>query len=222
MLPGRKAAETGFDKPPSGDKSLAQAPLFVLRLAPTEARMNLTELDIMVIIIVAVSAVMGAIRGFVTEVLSLGAWVGTVVALRLFQAPLATLLTPTVGTVGGAAVLAFAVIVGVAYLAGRLIANAVGARTRTSVLGPLDRALGLGFGGLKGFILVSLAFLLITIIFDTFGGGRAARPEWMTQSRTYPILDTTSAKISDFVDRRRRGEAIFGGDAAVANGADAR
>lgn len=175
--------------------------------------MNLTGLDTLVIIAIVGSGVLGFVRGFVTEVLSLVAWVGIVIALKLFHAPLAAVIAPIVGTVGGSAVMAFAVIAGVAYFAGRLIANAVGSRTRTSVLGPLDRALGLGFGGLKGLIFVSLAFLLVSLVIDTMGGGRAARPEWMTKSRTYPILDSTSAKIADFVDRRRRGETMFGTDA---------
>lgn len=174
--------------------------------------MNLTALDTLVIIAILGSAVLGFMRGFVTEVLSLVAWVGIVIALKLFHAPLAAVIAPTVGTVGGSAVMAFAVIAGLAYFAGRLIANAVGARTRTSILGPLDRALGLGFGGLKGLIFVSLAFLLVSLVIDTMGGGRSQRPEWMTKSRTYPVLDATSAKIADFVDRRRRGEAMFGTD----------
>lgn len=167
----------------------------------------------LVIVAVVGSGVLGFMRGFVTEVLSLVAWVGIVIALRFFHAPMAALIAPTVGTVGGSAVLAFAVIAGAAYFTGRMITNAVGNRTRTSVLGPLDRALGLGFGGLKGLIFVSLAFLLVTLVVDTMGGGRSQRPEWMTKSRTYPILDATSAKIADFVDRRRRGEAMFGTDA---------
>ena len=115
--------------------------------------------------------------------------------------------------------LAFAIVSGIAYFGGRLVANAVGNRTRTSIIGPLDRALGLGFGGLKGLIFVSLAFLLIVLVVDTMGGGREARPEWMTKSRTYPLLDATSAKIADFVDRRRRGRPMFGADSD--NAADA-
>ncbi len=181
--------------------------------------MNLTALDILVIIAVVGSGILGFLRGFVTEVLSLVAWVGIVIALKLFHAPVAGLLAPTVGTVSGAAVLAFAIVAGVAYFGGRLIANAVGNRTRTSIVGPLDRALGLAFGGLKGLIFVSLAFLLVVLVVDTMGGGRDQRPLWMTKSRTYPILDTTSAKIADFVDRRRRGEGMFGTGAD--NAADA-
>ena len=184
--------------------------------------MHFTALDILVIIAVVGSGILGFMRGFVTEVLSLVAWVGIVIALKLFHAPLTGLLAPTVGTASGAGVLAFAIVSGLAYFGGRLIANAVGNRTRTSILGPLDRALGLGFGGLKGLIFVSLGFLLIVLVIDTMGGGRTARPAWMTSSRTYPILDTTSAKIADFVDRRRRGRPMFGSDDAAAEDARLR
>lgn len=172
--------------------------------------MTFTALDIIVLLAVAGAAVLGFIRGFVTEVLALLAWVLIVLALKFLHTPLAQLLAKPVGTSQGAAVLSFAIIVGVTYFGGRLVANAVGSRTRDSFLGPLDRALGLGFGALKGLILVSLAFLLMVLVVDTVRGGRAKRPEWMTGSTTYPLLDNVSATIADFVDRRRKGEPVFG------------
>ena len=172
--------------------------------------MGLTALDMIVLIAVAGAAVMGLMRGFVTEVLSLFAWIAITAALKLFHVPLAQVLTHYVGTVSGAAVLAFAIITGVTYFGGRAVAKAIGARTRSSVLGPIDRALGFGFGALKGLILASLAFLLVALVVDTARGGPARRPDWMTTSRTYPLLNATSAGIADFVDRRRRGLPVFG------------
>jgi membrane protein required for colicin V production len=176
--------------------------------------MNLTALDMIVLLLVAGAAVLGLVRGFVTEVLSLFAWVAIVAALKLFHVPVAAALSQVVGTVSGAAVAAFALIAGVTYIGGRLVANAIGKRTRTSILGPVDRALGFGFGALKGLILASLGFLLATLVVDTARGGRAQRPEWMVKSRTYPLLNATSASIADFVDRRRRGLPVFGKEKA--------
>ena len=170
--------------------------------------MGLTALDIIVLLAIGGAAVLGLQRGFVAEVLSLGAWVAAVIALKLFHAPLAAALTGSVGTVSGAAVLAFALLTGGTYVAGRLIANAVGKRTRTGVLGPVDRALGFGFGALKGLVLASLAFLLVALVVDTASGGRQRRPAWITTSRTYTLLDSTSAGIADMLDRRRRGAPL--------------
>jgi membrane protein required for colicin V production len=174
--------------------------------------MGLSAIDIIVLLAVGGAAVLGFMRGFVTEVLSLMAWLLVVMALRLLHTPLAAMLAAPVGTVQGAAVLAFALIAGVTFFGGRLIANAIGSRTRSGLLGPVDRALGVGFGALKGLILVSLGFLLVALVVDTVSGGPARRPEWMTNSRTYPLLNATSASIAEFVDRRRRGEPVFGND----------
>lgn len=172
--------------------------------------MGLTGLDIIVLLAIGGAAVLGLMRGFVTEVLALLAWLLVVLAIRLFHAPLAAMLAGVVGTEQGAAVLAFAILAGGSYFGGRLIANGVGGRTRKSVLGPIDRALGFGFGALKGLILVSIAFLLLVLVFDTVYGGPAQRPEWIRKSRSYPMLEATSGTIADFVDRRRRGEPVFG------------
>lgn len=187
--------------------------------------MNLAALDILVLLVVGGAAVLGLMRGFVSEVLSLFAWVAIVFALKLFHAPLTHALTGTVGTTTGAAVLAFAILAGVTYFGGRAVANAIGARTRDSILGPIDRALGFGFGALKGLILASLAFLLIVLMTDTVGGGPARRPAWLTSARVYPLLNQTSAGIADFVDRRRKGLPVFGprdDDTGARDGGNAR
>jgi membrane protein required for colicin V production len=170
----------------------------------------MTGLDIIVLLAIGGSAVLGFMRGFVTEVLALLVWVVIVLALKLFHSPLAEALAGPVGTVQGAAVLAFVILAGVTYFGGRLIANSVGSRTRSSFLGPVDRALGLGFGALKGLILVSLAFLMLVLVIDTVRGGPAKRPDWIRTSMTYPLLNATSAGIADFVDKRRKGEPVFG------------
>lgn len=172
--------------------------------------MGLTALDIIVLVTVGGAAIVGLARGFVTEVLSLMAWIFVVFALKLFHTPLSAMLVDSVGTAAGAATLAFAAIGGVTWFGGRLVANAIGSRTRTSILGPVDRGLGFGFGALKGLILASLGFLLIVLVIDTLAGGPRKRPQWIVTSRTYPLLNATSASIADFVDRRRKGQPVFG------------
>jgi len=176
--------------------------------------MGLTGLDIAVLLGVGAAAALGWWRGFVTEVLSLLAWVLVVFALKALHTPLTTALTAIVGTSSGAAILAFALIAGIAYFGGRMLARAMGQRTKQSILGPLDRAMGFGFGALKGLILASLAFLLLVLVYDTIDGGPKQRPIWLTKSRTYPLLNATSAFVADFVAKRRKGQPMFGSDNA--------
>jgi membrane protein required for colicin V production len=165
--------------------------------------MGLTALDIIVILLVGAGLVIGWLRGFVAELLSLIAWFLAIVALRYLHEPVRDLLVGPVGTVAGAAVLAFAIVFGLVFLAGKLASRRLGARVRNSVVGPLDRLLGAGFGALKGLIGATLLFLVVSLVYDTIWSRAAPRPDWMTQSRTYPLLQSSSAMMVDLVEARR-------------------
>ncbi|MBV9840185.1 MAG: CvpA family protein [Sphingomonadaceae bacterium] len=173
----------------------------------------LTALDVIVLLLVGGGGVLGWLKGFVTEILSLFAWIAAIIALKLLYAPAAALLTHKVGTGAGAAVLAFALVFGIVFLLGRIVAGRLGRRTRESVLGTVDRMLGLGFGALKGLIGATLLFLVASFAFDTVYGGAAPRPAWMTQSRSYPLLRASGHAIVDFVQARRALRAEGAGDA---------
>jgi len=182
--------------------------------------MGLHTLDILVLLGVGAAALFGWLRGFVCEVLSLFAWVLVVFALKLVHAPVTQALTGIVATTTGAAVLAFALIAGVAWFGGRMLAQSIGKRTRSSILGPLDRAMGFGFGALKGLILASLAFLLVVLVTDTASGGPKQRPDWLTKARTYPLLNATSAYVADMIGKRRSDQSMFGSGANASDAAD--
>ena len=168
----------------------------------------MTALDILVFLLVGGAAALGYVRGFVTEALSLLAWAAAVIALNFLHAPAAQWLAGPVGTVGGAAVLAFALVFGVTFIAGRIIAGAIGRRTRASALGAFDRVLGIGFGALKGLVMAAVLYLLlVTLVYDTVFGVRSPRPDWMAESRTYPLLDATARGLLDFVETRRNAPA---------------
>jgi membrane protein required for colicin V production len=166
----------------------------------------MTALDISVLLLIGGGAIFGVMRGFVMETLSLIAWVLAIFAIRLFHASVTDLLSPFIGTTGGAAVLAFVLVFGATFLAGKFLARALGARTRTSVLGPVDRVLGAGFGAVKGLIGATLLFLAFSLVYDTVFGAQADRPEWLRTSRSYPLLGASGRAISEFVDERRFGD----------------
>ena len=163
----------------------------------------LTALDIIVLLLVGGGAVLGTLRGFVTEILSLFAWVAAILAIKVLHPTLAALLEAPVGTRAGGSVLAFALIFLVVFTAGKMVARALGRRTKQSVLGPVDRLLGLGFGALKGLIGATLLYLAMSLGYATFYGGGADRADWIRDSRTYPLLNASGRAIVDFVQSRR-------------------
>ena len=178
---------------------------------------GLTALDIIVLLLVGGGLVLGFMRGFVTEVLSLLAWVAAIVALKALHGPVSASLVGLIGTRGGAAVLAFALIFLIVFVAVKLLARRIGGVTRQSLIGPIDRLLGAGFGALKGLIGATLLYLLASLVYDTMHGRTAERPAWMLESRSYPLLNASGRAIVDFVEARRRGdEAEDGGEEGVA------
>jgi membrane protein required for colicin V production len=163
----------------------------------------MSALDIFVILLLGGGALVGFVRGFVHEVLSLLAWVAAIAILKLFHTQLWAGLTDAVGTSPGAAVLAFALLFVPSFLLVKLLARTIGGKTRKSVLGPVDRVLGSGFGILKGLMGATLFFLLANLATDMIYGPQADRPEWMTSSRTYPLLNASGRAIIDWVEARR-------------------
>ena len=163
----------------------------------------MTALDIMVALSLGIAGFYGFTRGFTREIFSLAAWVAGVAAVKLFYAPTSALLAAPVGNIGGAAVLAVALCFGVAFVFTRLIGQRLGQAAKASLLGPVDRVLGLGFGLFKGLLAATLAFLIVTLIYDFLNGPKSSRPGWMTDSRSYTLLRASAASLSNAIEAGR-------------------
>ncbi len=163
---------------------------------------TLTALDIVVILLIVAGGVAGAARGFVTEVLSLLAWVAAFFAVRLLYPAGERIALRVTHTESGAAILAFAVIFLTTFIAFKMVAAELGQRTRSSVVGPVDRVLGLGFGAFKGLLFGAVIWLVLGLAMDTVASG-SPRPGWLTASRTAPLLAVTAKAMVDFVEKRR-------------------
>ena len=129
----------------------------------------MSALDIFVSV-VGGGAIIGSSAGSCHEVLSLFAWVVAIAMLKLFHTQLSTGLTDTVGTAAGAAVVAFALLFIPSFLLVKLLARSIGGKARKSVLGPVDRVLGGGFGMIKGLLGATLFFLLANLATDMVYG----------------------------------------------------
>jgi len=162
----------------------------------------MTGFDIAVLLVVGFGAVTGFVRGFVQEVLNLLAWIFALFAIRYLHESVTAFFTPRIGTESGAGVLAFAVLLLVPYGAVKLVGGWLGARSRDSVLGPIDRVLGFGFGAIKGMIIVVMAFSVLVLGYDVVWGA-GGRPVWITQARTYPFVDAASKELVQIIAERR-------------------
>lgn len=168
----------------------------------------MTGFDFLVLLIVGIAAVGGFLRGFVQEVLSLGAWVLAAFAIRYLHTPLTLAMQDYIGTDVTTSLLAFTLLLLIPYAAMKVIANNVGQASRNSVLGPIDRVLGFGFGALKGIVITVLAFSLLVLGYDTVWSYKG-RPAWITTARSYELIDASSRALVEVLAERRarlRGE----------------
>lgn len=166
----------------------------------------MTGFDIAVLVLVGLFATTGFLRGFVQEILALAAWVIALLAIHTLHTPLSAWLEPHVGSPSGGAVLAFAILLLGPYVVVKLVANRIGAASRDSVLGPIDRLLGFGFGAVKGIVIAVLGFSLVVLVYDTVWGV-GGRPDWLTQSRSYPFVNASSEALVKMIADRRK-EAV--------------
>lgn len=150
--------------------------------------------DIIVVAIIGLSALFGFVRGFLREVLSIGAWIVAGLAtyfglpyLRPFALQyISHELIADVAT--GVAI--FLVVLVVASVISHVITRSV----RESALGPLDRSLGILFGIARGAVIVSVALLIC----DNFYAPDN-RPQWIKDARTLPVVQIGADFVRQFV-----------------------
>lgn len=174
----------------------------------------MTALDIIVLLLVGLGIFTGLRKGFVHAVLSLGVWVLVVLALWALHGPVGQGLSDLVGTQSGGYVLAFIVIFAGTWIGGKLLVGRISKGVRRSFAGGADRLLGAIFGGLKGLIYVTLFYMAFSFVYDSFFGRAAARPDWIRNAMTYPLVHGTADTFVDLVDRRRAANEASGNKAA--------
>jgi len=142
----------------------------------------MTWVDAVVLLILACSALLAFLRGFVREALGLCAWVGAAyVGMALFGAaqPEARRL---IGNTEIADPVAFGVVFLVALIAFSIIASLVARVVRMSALGGLDRTIGLLFGILRGAVVVSATYIAAGLVFSV-----AQWPDAVLHARSLPL-----------------------------------
>lgn len=145
--------------------------------------------DLVALGVIALSALVGVMRGLVREVLGLAAWV----AALLIASPYGVL--PYVQPVARQNIdnpaIADGVAFGLVFLAAlvllSILVGRIGDAVRGSVLGGLDRTLGLPFGAVRGVILLAVAYVVAGYVLST-----EQWPAPVLQSRALPLIERSA------------------------------
>jgi len=155
----------------------------------------LTGADVLILIVLLGSTLIGFLRGFVREAVSLAFWIAAIWAAWKF-APLVQphlgglLAEPSVAPwVGRLVVLVLVLVMG--WLIGMLLNYF----TSSMGLGPLDRVIGLLFGIVRGMVLVGLMIIGAELL-------HLNHEEWWNRSKLVPYGETAGDWLRAMVGER--------------------
>lgn len=148
--------------------------------------MPITLLDIILLAVMLISGLLAMIRGFMREILSIGAWgVAALVTLYSYGRVL-----PLAKQYFSSDMVAAGVSAGGVFLGTLLIVSIITARVSDMVLdsrvGALDRTLGFLFGLGRGLIIVVVAFLFFAWLVPD-----RSQPEWVRGAKSKLVLQNT-------------------------------
>jgi membrane protein required for colicin V production len=170
----------------------------------------MTLFDIVILVIVGVSGLVGLGRGAMKEMTNVAAFVLAVFiavfGLR-FSGPIAA---HSVHPGWAANIVAIGGVFLVAYIILRIIGGAMTGSVRGSpVVGPMDRILGFGFGLVRGLVMVGLVVMVLGVAFP---GDRM--PHGIADAKLYPLaaasataLKAVGPKISPFANHAAETQA---------------
>ncbi len=160
--------------------------------------MNLV--DLIVLAIIAISALLGLSRGFVREMLGLAAWLIAAYGAYRFGPQLLPFANRTIENPDLAGIAAYAVAFLALLIVLSIAANLIGRIVRLSALGGLDRTLGLVFGVARGAAVLIAAYIL---------GGQVlpkseSWPPQIKQARTVPLLYHGAVLVAGYLPEAYR------------------
>jgi len=117
-------------------------------------------LDYLILGIIALSALIGLVRGLVREVLSLAIWIGAILVAWVLYEPLAERLTPWISTPSVRLGAAFLILVFGVLILGAIVGHLITLLVEKTGLTGTDRLLGVVFGAARGAVLVAMLVFL--------------------------------------------------------------
>ena len=157
---------------------------------------ELNNLDIAILIIVAISALIALGRGLVKEVLSIVGWVMAGVSVIYLLPVLNPFMMKYIESGWMSGVVTASLIIIIFMIIWIYATAGVVGKIRTSKLSGLDRMLGLFFGIVRAFLLVILMYILISWMMPV-----KSQPELLKKSKYFQIAGNFAEPIEKLIPK---------------------
>lgn len=148
--------------------------------------------DWLILGVIAVSALISLVRGFVREALSLATLVGAIVIARLFGSQVATLFTDYLGEPSLRLLAAYALLFVTTMLVGGMINHLFGGLVDVTGLSGTDRFLGAIFGAARGALIIVVAVAILSRMPVT-------EDTWWQESKLIPSFVDAANRVQDLI-----------------------
>jgi membrane protein required for colicin V production len=165
--------------------------------------------DIAIAAVLAISVVIGLVRGFVVEVMSLVVWAAALALSFLFGGRVATLFEGSIELASLRIAMGHALVFIATLVAGAVLVYLLRKMVQSTGLSGTDRMLGLVFGLVRGAAIVVLLVLLA-------GLTPFPRDPWWRESRLLPPFQLLAAQAMPWMPAILRDNIHFDGEPAPA------
>ena len=138
----------------------------------------MTQVDSLILAVIAISSAFGVRRGFIKEIMSLLSWIAALLVSRVYSESLASILGEMIDNPSVRYVMAFSVLFVIIIMLGTLLNQFMSKLLVVTGLKTLDRLLGAVFGVARGTVIV----LVVLFILNVF----VSESEWWQQSTLIP------------------------------------
>lgn len=153
----------------------------------------MNAVDIVVVVVLLASGVFALMRGFVYEVLAMAGWIAAGLAalwgipiVRPFVQPY--IASQTLADIAGGTAIFLIVLLLCSF-----VTHAISRKVQKSAVSSVDRSLGFAFGLLRGLVLTSLCFMVVTKLMAP------DEPPMLTNAKTRPLLAAGARVIQSLV-----------------------
>ena len=149
--------------------------------------------DVIILVLILISALFAFFRGFSLELLSISVWIISFFGSYAYGNNLVNFFNKIVNNILISTAISYVLAFLIIFVIFSFLTRKFSVFIKDSYVGLIDKSLGFIFGILRGYVIVSLCFFL----FDYFYNGK--RLEFIESSKIIPVIKITNNEIFRFL-----------------------